>query len=244
MVFPPSAASIARNHRRHSRTGRYCSSILFRFFDKPSRARRHAGHATAEAIVRAGLKLVPYTFTGYSAGVAVENVGVSGVPVEVVGAARRQQVMDQVKSEYPDMIIVDYTMPHVVNTNAEFYAANGIPFIVGTTGGDRERMVAAAEAAGVYAIVSPQMGKQVAAFTATVEMMAEKFPGAFKGYSLEVRASPSLVICCCHLYVIVITVVAPSSLAPYLVAPFSSIALLLPTSPKQVTLCTWARTSI
>ena len=45
--------------------------------------------------------------------------------------------------------------------NAEFYARNGVPFVMGTTGGDRAKVAAAAEAAGVYAVASPQMGKQV-----------------------------------------------------------------------------------
>jgi hypothetical protein len=31
---------------------------------------------------------------------------------------------------------------------------------MGTTGGDRAKVAAAAEAAGVYAVVAPQMGKQ------------------------------------------------------------------------------------
>jgi len=47
------------------------------------------GHATAEAVVRAGLPLVPFTLTGTSRGVAVggseKPVGVLGVPVELVG---------------------------------------------------------------------------------------------------------------------------------------------------------------
>ena len=33
------------------------------------------GHATAEAVVRAGLQLVPRSFTGESEGVAVDNIG-------------------------------------------------------------------------------------------------------------------------------------------------------------------------
>lgn len=44
------------------------------------------GHATAEAVVSAGLQLVPFTFSGTSLGVAVRNVGVRGIPVQV-GAA-------------------------------------------------------------------------------------------------------------------------------------------------------------
>lgn len=48
--------------------------------------------------------------------------------------------------------------------NAQFYADNGVSFVMGTTGGDPAVVAAAAEAAGVYAVVSPQMGKQVRSF--------------------------------------------------------------------------------
>lgn len=75
------------------------------------------GHATAEAVVRAGLSLVPYSFTGSSEAVAVGNVGVEGIPVELVGPEERQQAMEQAKREYPDMIIIDFTLPQAVNGN-------------------------------------------------------------------------------------------------------------------------------
>lgn len=73
------------------------------------------GHATAEAVVRAGLSLVPYSFTGSSEAVAVGNVGVEGIPVELVGPEERQQAMEQAKREYPNMIIIDFTLPQAVN---------------------------------------------------------------------------------------------------------------------------------
>lgn len=77
------------------------------------------GHATAEAVVRAGLSLVPYSFTGSSEAVAVGNVGVEGIPVELVGPDERQQAMEQAKREYPDMIIIDFTLPQAVNGMAQ-----------------------------------------------------------------------------------------------------------------------------
>lgn len=60
---------------------------------------------------------------------------------------------------------------------------------MGTTGGDRAKVAAAAEAAGVYAVASPQMGKQVVAFQAMMELMAKEFPGVFSGYKLAVTES-------------------------------------------------------
>ena len=73
------------------------------------------GHATAEAVVKAGLTLVPYSFTGSSEAVAVGNVGVEGIPVELVGPDKRQRAMEQAKHEYPGMIIIDFTLPQAVN---------------------------------------------------------------------------------------------------------------------------------
>lgn len=104
--------------------------------------------------------------------------------------------------------------------------------MMGTTGGNRERLYKTVEDSKVYAIISPQMGKQVndislrlvanlylryfynlylnrlrydsdsilknhfdfarvdlfqvVAFLAAMEIMAEQFPGAFAGYSLQV----------------------------------------------------------
>jgi len=45
------------------------------------------------------------------------------------------------------------------------------------------------QAAGVYAVIAPQMGKQVVAFQAVMEMMGDVFPGAFSGYDLRVIES-------------------------------------------------------
>eukprot|EP01025_Chloroclados_australasicus_P028809 TRINITY_DN28549_c0_g2_i2.p1 TRINITY_DN28549_c0_g2~~TRINITY_DN28549_c0_g2_i2.p1 ORF type:complete len:294 (+),score=33.78 TRINITY_DN28549_c0_g2_i2:83-883(+) len=147
------------------------------------------GHAAAESVVRAGLELIPITFTGESIGVAVENIGVSGVPVQVYGLERQQEVMDEIKAKYPKLIIVDFTLPLCVNENAEFYIKNNVPFVMGTTGGDRERLIQEVKDAGLYAVVAPQMGKQVVAFQAMMETMGDNFPGAFSGYTLDVVES-------------------------------------------------------
>ena len=73
------------------------------------------GHATAEAVLRAGLTLVPYSFTGSSGAVAVGNVGVNGVPVELVSPSERQEALDKIVKEYPRLVVIDYTLPTAVN---------------------------------------------------------------------------------------------------------------------------------
>lgn len=73
------------------------------------------GHATAEAVIRAGLTLVPFSFTGRSEAVAVGNVGVCGVPVELITPSERKFALDRIRQEYPELIVVDYTLPSAVN---------------------------------------------------------------------------------------------------------------------------------
>lgn len=147
------------------------------------------GHATAEAVVKAGLQLVPFSITGTSEAVVVGNVGVSGIPVELVGPEERQVAIKKIQSEHANLICIDFTLPEAVNGNARFYGENGLPFVMGTTGGDRKQLLHDTESSGVYAVIAPQMGKQVVAFQATMQMMAESFPGAFAGYTLDVRES-------------------------------------------------------
>ena len=45
--------------------------------------------------------------------------------------------------------------------NAELYCKIGVPFVMGTTAGDREQLYKTVEDSRVYAVISPQMGKQV-----------------------------------------------------------------------------------
>ena len=53
-----------------------------------------------------------------------------------------------------------FTLGPLSAGNARFYGTNGLPFVMGTTGGDRQQLLEDTKAAGVYAIIAPQMGKQ------------------------------------------------------------------------------------
>lgn len=144
------------------------------------------GGAVAEAAVRAGLQLVPVCLTGPGLG---RSFSIQGVNVESVDSQERERVMDQVLQDYPNVIVVDYTLPAAVNGNAEFYCSRGLPFVMGTTGGDRDKLMEDVLKSGVYSVIAPQMGKQVVAFQAAMAIMAEQFPGAFSGYKLKVLES-------------------------------------------------------
>ncbi|XAR71510.1 4-hydroxy-tetrahydrodipicolinate reductase [Bertholletia excelsa] len=145
------------------------------------------GKAVIEAAVAAGLHVVPISFGSLNESGMIVQLG--GKEIQVYGPYERENILASTFHEYPNLVVVDYTVPAAVNDNAELYCKVGVPFVMGTTGGDRERLYKTVEDSKVYAVISPQMGKQVVAFLAAMEIMAEQFPGAFSGYSLQVVES-------------------------------------------------------
>ena len=102
--------------------------------------------------------------------------------------ARISQIEEVIKS-HRGFLSVDYTHPSAVNSNAEFYCGCGLPFVMGTTGGDRKKLEDTVVSSSITAVVAPNMAKQIVGFQAMMEYAADTFPGLFQGYSLEIRES-------------------------------------------------------
>ncbi|XP_076957490.1 4-hydroxy-tetrahydrodipicolinate reductase 2, chloroplastic-like [Bidens hawaiensis] len=145
------------------------------------------GQAVIEAGISAGLHIVPASF-GIETD-ARKTVPVGGKDIQVHGPSDRENTLASLVEEFPNLIVVDFTVPNAVNDNAELYCKSGVPFVMGTTGGDRDLLYKTVEDAKLYAVISPQMGKQVVAFLAAMDIMSKQFPGAFSGYTLQVMES-------------------------------------------------------
>ncbi|CAI5505414.1 unnamed protein product [Closterium sp. Naga37s-1] len=148
------------------------------------------GRAVAQSAIAADVPIVPFGLTG--PGLPKERLTYNddaSVFVDVFPSNERDAVLAEARKEYPDLIVVDYTLPAAVNSNAEWYIANRVPFVMGTTGGDRAKLAADVEASRLHAVIAPQMGKQVVAFLAALETLAEQCPGAYAGYKLKVVES-------------------------------------------------------
>ncbi|RLN08935.1 hypothetical protein C2845_PM11G03680 [Panicum miliaceum] len=146
------------------------------------------GKAVAEAAVSAGLQLVPVSFSAME--VPDGKLEICDREIRIHDPSESEKILPSIIEEYPDLIVVDYTVPDAVNANAELYCKLGLPFVMGTTGGNRQLLHKTMQDGNIYAVISPQMGKQVVAFLAAMEIMAEQFPGAFSGYKLELNQTP------------------------------------------------------
>ncbi|MCQ2099061.1 4-hydroxy-tetrahydrodipicolinate reductase [Fibrobacter sp. UWH9] len=145
------------------------------------------GKIVAETCVKRGLELVPYSLTGE---IIVENESVvAGKTVQLLKPSNREERIGEVLAKYPNLICVDYTHPTAVNDNAAFYVKHKIPFVMGTTGGDREALTKLVAEANHPSVIAPNMSKQIVAFQTMIEWLANEFPTAFSGYKLSVVES-------------------------------------------------------
>lgn len=131
--------------------------------------------------------LVPFSLTGED--ITDDDVEVDTHKIHLLKPSTRDSRIKEILSQYPGLVAVDYTHPTAVNANAEFYTQNRIPFVMGTTGGDREALEKMVNQAQTPAVISPNMAKQIVGLQAMMEFAAKTFPDLFKGYSLEVKES-------------------------------------------------------
>ncbi len=86
-------------------------------------------------------------------------------------------------------IVVDFTIPDAVNRNAELYCEVGVPFVMGTTGGDRDKLVETVKNSNIPAVIAPNMGIPLVLVQSMLEYASKMFPSALSGFTLEIVES-------------------------------------------------------
>ena len=142
-----------------------------------------ARHALADP----RFNLVPASLTGPE--ITATDHRVTETSFQLIPPGRADAVIADIIHRHGPFISIDFTHPSAVHANADFYCRHHLPFVMGTTGGDPERLVQAVGQAGISAVISPNMAKQIVGFQAMMAYAADNFPGLFNGYRLEVKES-------------------------------------------------------
>ena len=132
-------------------------------------------------------RLLPLSLTGPE--ITETTWVIDGSELDLITPDQRDLAIRNIKEKEGDFITVDFTHPTAVNDNASFYCRNGLPFVMGTTGGDRALLNDTVAASEIPAVIAPNMAKQIVGFQAMMEYGAGTFPDLFKGYALGIRES-------------------------------------------------------
>ena len=127
-------------------------------------------------------ELVPDSLTGPEIQAAEHTV--DAISVRLFKPDEREQAIEEIAQKQGHFLSVDYTHPSAVNANAEFYCKYQLPFVMGTTGGDRNQIEETVRASLISAVIAPNMAKQIVGFQAMMEYAAQTFPDLFTGYAL------------------------------------------------------------
>ncbi|CAN0295295.1 unnamed protein product [Ectocarpus sp. 6 AP-2014] len=189
MAMPPSAASVAKAKKEKEEQEEMAFKGVWVMMNGLS---GKMGLDVAAACLRKGFRIAPYAMSGSGSG-EVSVAGPKGgdpttvtlVPSDDAEGCDKAVAELKRRCSGGSVVVVDYTTPSAVNANAEFYAKHGLNFVMGTTGGDRDALMSVTEGSGVYAVIAPNMGKQISA----IDNMAREFPGSFGDYKLEITES-------------------------------------------------------
>ena len=130
---------------------------------------------------------LPYSLTGPE--ITDAEFRQEGLNIQLLRPDVRDAAIAEIKSSAGDFISVDYTHPSAVSANTDFYCANALPFVMGTTGGDRQKIEDRVTASSIAAVVAPNMAKQIVGFQAMMEYASKTFPKLFDGYTLTINES-------------------------------------------------------
>jgi 4-hydroxy-tetrahydrodipicolinate reductase len=151
------------------------------------------GNEVSKTLLRRGIALAEFGLTGPNMPTTaqVENITVTLQDASNVEVAKTklQQAREELEKKYNAVVVVDFTHPSAVNSNADIYNSLSLPFVMGTTGGDRDKLMQTTKEAKNHAVIAPNMCKQIVAFQCMMDHMASKYPGSFSGYSLSVTES-------------------------------------------------------
>ncbi len=131
--------------------------------------------------------LVPGALTGPE--IVETEFSLDTTIVRLIPPEKREVQIAAIMEKEGKFISVDYTHPSAVNENADFFCRHGLPFVMGTTGGDRNLLEEAVCASSISSVIAPNMAKQIVGFQAMMAYAANMFPNLFQGYSLAIKES-------------------------------------------------------
>lgn len=146
-----------------------------------------ASNVASYALADSRFELIPHSLTGPEI-IETETI-IDSVSIRLILPKDRDQAVSAIKQKEGLFLNVDFSLPPAVNSNAEFYCKHGLPFVMGTTGGDRQLLEDTVLASSISAVIAPNMAKQIVGFQAMMEYAAKTFPDLFKGYSLKIKES-------------------------------------------------------
>ena len=129
-------------------------------------------------------ELIPYSLTGSN--LHTNPYLLEDLEINLIKPEEREEFIAKIQK--PE-ISIDYTHPSAVNLNADFYCKHNLPFIMGTTGGDRTSLVQRVVQSDNLAIIDTALGVLPLFVRYALETVSNYYSGSLKGYTFQLTES-------------------------------------------------------
>ena len=114
---------------------------------------------------------------------------IEGISFLLINLDNRQQKIEEIINEHDSFISVDFTLPHAVVLNSDFYCSNALPFILGTTGGKYNKIESIVSNSVTSAVIAPNMALEIVALQKVLNAFSLENIGRFNKCNLRVSES-------------------------------------------------------
>jgi 4-hydroxy-tetrahydrodipicolinate reductase len=129
--------------------------------------------------------LTPFSLTGPE--IQEKKINVAGKEIALYTSNERDIFAEKIA--FTNSVIVDATLPSVVNDNFNFFSKFRDPIVVATTGGKEELFQRAVQETGISALIAPNMAEPIVALASFMKFFSERHPNLLEGYSLKLIES-------------------------------------------------------
>lgn len=136
---------------------------------------------------RTDFEVIPFSLTG--SGMPKSYRGRS--TIRLIDPVQHEEMLLKItfQPENEGLIAIDFTHPDAVVKNAQLYCKCDIPFVMGTTGGDRAVLPRLVEESEISAVIAPNMSAPIVMFMDMIAYAAKNYPGNLAGWELRIVES-------------------------------------------------------
>ncbi|MFA5994186.1 MAG: dihydrodipicolinate reductase C-terminal domain-containing protein [Parcubacteria group bacterium] len=137
---------------------------------------------------RTDIQIIPFSLTG--PGMDHCYTGKDG-NIGLYAPHEHAKIMQAVSEKLcaDGLIAIDFTQPSGIEENVKRYCANKIPFIAGTTGGNREILPQLVEASEISAVIATNMSAPVVMLVDMIARAATDYPDTLKDWEIRITES-------------------------------------------------------
>ncbi len=100
-----------------------------------------------------------------------------------------QSILTNTKKDIGSFIAIDFTAPVAVIPNSTSYIKTGIPFLIGTTGGNRTLLEEMIRTSDIPAVVAPNMVSQIVMLAGMLKWAGQNYDKPLLGWTLKIKES-------------------------------------------------------